>query len=529
MRLGPVLFCAGLLAAQTPPEAQDQCRVEGTVLNSVTGQPVPRVVVTLRSLARIPASAGPTSPPAPAAASSNSDGRFAFTNLAPGSYQISAQRDNFQYVPPHNLGMMTLNAGDRKSGVVVQLTPFGAIAGHVQNEEGDPLPNVQVNVMVYDYMPGGRQLVNKYGGSSTNDLGDYRIFGLASGKYLLRAATNMGRPAPTVDETYIPLYYPGVADPSGAAFIELAAGQDMRGVDFTLRRVHGVSVRGHAVKPSGAPVVQVSLSPAGGAMGIGMLNNGTNDPEGKFELRGVTPGAYTLTARTNVGNEMYLAERPLQVGGGDIDDIELVLAPPVNVSGVVRIEGDTTIKLSQIQVSLQAPRQGNQGRVNDDATFEIRNLMPEVYRPAVNAAGVLFIKSAHCGTTDVTESGIDLTGGAGCDLAITLSANGGQIQGQVQDDEGQPAAGAWVTLVAQGTRRDDLFKQAVADANGNFKFPMVPPASYRLYAWEEVDGGALRYDPDFIKPYESQGQSVQISEGDKQTVTLKRIPKPPAQ
>jgi hypothetical protein len=465
-------------------------------------------------------------PPAPASASSNSEGKFVFTNLAPGTYQATAQRDNFQYIMPREYVPLTLNAGDRKSGVVVQLAPLGAISGHVQNEEGDALPNVQVSVMVYQYMSGGRQLVARNGGS-TNDLGEYRLFGLPSGKYFLRAATNMGRQTTGVDETYVPLYYPGVSDPSGAAAAELAVGQDMRGIDFTLRRVHGVSVRGHAAKPAGAPMVSVSLS-AAGTMGNGAIGNGMSDPEGKFELRGVPPGAYTVTARTSVANKMYVANRTLQVGGGDIDGIELILAPPVDVSGVVRIEGDTTVKVSQLQVLLRGPRQTSQGRVSDDGTFEIRSLEPEVYR--VNAAGAgLYLKSVRCGTTDVTESGIDLTGGAGCDLAITLSANGGQIDGQVQDENGNVAPGAMVTLVAQGTRREDLFKQAMSDAGGHFRITTVAPGSYRLYAWDQVDFNAVRYDPDYIKPFENQGQSVQISEGDKQTVTLKRIAAPPAQ
>jgi hypothetical protein len=480
-------------------------------------------MVSLRSLFRAPASADPIIPPAPTTASSNSEGKFVFANVAAGAYQITASRDNFQYSPPRNIEPLTLNAGDQKSGVAVQLTPLGAVSGHVQNEEGDALPNVQVAVMVYQYMPGGRQLANRNVVTS-NDLGDYRIFGLTAGKYFLRAAAAMGRATTSADETYVPLYYPGISDPSGAAAVELAAGQDMRGVDFILRRAHGVSVRGHVAKPAGAPTVSVGLS----ASAMGGISNNTNDPEGKFELRGVPPGAYTLTARTNVASKMYVANRILQVGGGDIEGIELVLAPPVDLSGVVRIEGDTAVKLSQLQVLLQAPRQTSQGRVNDDGTFEIRNLEPEVYR--ANAAGAgLFIKSVRCGTTDVTESGIDLTGGAGCDLAITLSANGGQIEGQVQDEYGNQAPGARVTLVAQGTRREDLFKQAGTDGNGHFRMTAVAPGSYRLYAWDDVDVNAVRYDPDYIKPFESRGQSVQISEGDNQTVTLKRIPAPPAQ
>jgi protocatechuate 3,4-dioxygenase beta subunit len=514
-----MVLCAGLLAAQTQP-APDKCRVEGTVLNSVTGQPVPRVVVTLRSIgsfSRLPGNVA-----APATASTDAEGRFVFTSLAAGSYQISAQRDNFQYIPSRRSEPLDLNAGDQKKDVLVQITPLGAIAGRVQNEEGDALPNVQVSVMIYQYTQAGRQLMAR-NSASTNDLGEYRIFGLASGKYFVRAATFSGRVAASPDETYLPMYYPGATDPSAAAMVELGAGQDMRSVDFTLHRIRAVTVRGRVVKPAGATLVNVSLTAANGSMGA--VNNGTNDPEGKFELRGAAPGAYTLTARSMIANKMYAAQRPIQIGADDIEGIEMTLAPPADVSGVVRMEGNTTVKLSDVRVSLLASLQGgNQATVNDEGTFMVGNLAPDVYTINFYAPGNLFLKSARCGTTEVTESGVDLTAGGGCDLTITLSANGGQIEGQVQDDDGKPAQGTLVTLIAEGKRRGDASRMTSStDSNGHFKMVGVAPGSYRLYAWEEVNLNAVLYDPDFLKPFESSGESVQISEGDRKSVSLKRI------
>lgn len=58
----------------------------------------------------------------------------------------------------------------------------------------------------------------------------------------------------------------------------------------------------------------------------------------------------------------------------------------------------------------------------------------------------------------------------------------------------------------------------------------VAPGKYHLFAWEStVDTNAVRWDADFRKPYESKAASLDISEGDKQTVTLKRIPAPAEQ
>ena len=86
-----------------------------------------------------------------------------------------------------------------------------------------------------------------------------------------------------------------------------------------------------------------------------------------------------------------------------------------------------------------------------------------------------------------------------------------------------------MTLVAESTRRNDLFKSTSADAGGHFKILGVAPGSYRLYAWEEADLNAVRYDPDFVKPFESLGKSLQIAEGARESVSLKQIAKPAGQ
>jgi hypothetical protein len=86
-----------------------------------------------------------------------------------------------------------------------------------------------------------------------------------------------------------------------------------------------------------------------------------------------------------------------------------------------------------------------------------------------------------------------------------------------------------VTLAAVGTRRNDLFN-AGTDASGHFKISGIAPGSYRLYAWEQgTDLNAVRWDPDYVKPFEGSGQSVQVSEGGKENVSLKLIAVPAAQ
>jgi hypothetical protein len=160
--------------------------------------------------------------------------------------------------------------------------------------------------------------------------------------------------------------------------------------------------------------------------------------------------------------------------------------------------------------------------VAEDGTFSL-SADPDFYRISATAPGTLYLKSVTCGSADISEAGIDLSGGEGCDLTVLMSANGGQLEGQVTDENSQPAPSAQVTLVPTGSLRTDLFGTAMTDAGGHFKIGGLAPGSYKAYAWEEADVNAVRYDPDFVKPYESSAQTFQIAEGGKATVSLKQI------
>jgi hypothetical protein len=513
MRFAPVLLCAGLLAAQAPPAPQDLCRVEGTAVNSVTGQPVPRASVTLEN-------ADASGEGEPARAATDSEGRFAFTAIAAGRYQLSAQHDNFQYIPPRRNGLLTLIAGDRRTDLVVRLAPLGAIAGHVRNEEGDPLENIAVSVLSYRYTSSGRQLspvpIRQAPGPITDDQGAYRVHGLPPGKYFIWAVIAGQRPGIPPDERYASSYYPSATDDSGAAPLDLAAGQELRNIDIVLRRFHVASVRGRVTNPPAAPVDVVAEND--------ISNPGSRaDSQGRFEIRDLLPGPYSLTARATAGGKQYTAMRPIQLGPDGLEGIELTLLPPVSLDGVVRIEGNSGIKPSELHFAVAGREVRRGGTVNDDWTFSVADLPPAVYHLSLFAPGNTYQKSLRCGNTEVTVSGIDLTSGAGCDLTVTLSANGGRIEGQIVDEDGQPAPSAVVTL-ADSSAPTRVIGDPDIGLDGHFRAEGLAPGTYRVYAWESVDQNQFQYDPEFTKPYESYGQTVEIGEGGRKTVTLRLIP-----
>jgi protocatechuate 3,4-dioxygenase beta subunit len=467
----------------------------------------------------------------------DAEGNFVFANLEPGDYRISAQRDNFQYNAPRRPEPLTLKPGDAKKDVVMKMTPLGAITGVVRDENGDPVQNIQISLLAWQYTASGRQLANR-GNTTASDIGEYRLFGVPAGKYYLRANAPMRR-ASDDDETFVTTFYPGALDAAGATALDLRPGQEIRGIDLTVRRARTVTARGRVVKPMGAtslPLMSIAQNMDGSSMNT---MNQLTDPEGKFEWRGMIPGSYTLGAQTSVGDRRYFAKYALQAGSKDIDNIELRLVPTLDVKGVIRIEGAPEIKPGQVTVmfgdgpgrsaSTMPARTTPDGRpapgsVAEDGTFTV-SLDPEFYRVSATAPGTLYLKSVVCGSKEVTETGFDLSGGA-CDVTVVMSPNSGQLEGQVTDADSQPAPFVQVTLIPMGSLRTDLFKAATTDASGHFRISAIVPGSYKAYAWEEVDTNAVRYDPEFVKPYESSAQIVQIAEGSKGTATLKQIQKP---
>jgi hypothetical protein len=133
-----------------------------------------------------------------------------------------------------------------------------------------------------------------------------------------------------------------------------------------------------------------------------------------------------------------------------------------------------------------------------------------------------YLKSILAGDQDVTGMGVDLTSDAPEDLTITISPDGGTVEGSVHNAEGEPAAGCLITVIPNADA-PWLFQTSETDQSGHFTIRGVKPGDYKIYAWESVESGAYQ-DRDFVKPHESAGEALSIKERAHETVQLKLIP-----
>lgn len=533
-----------------PPDVkpEDKCSVEGTVVSAATGEPLKKVHLSLRPIGQRNG--------VPVGTMSDSAGHFLIDNVDPGRYTFLAARNGFvsqTWSPQGRIAQnspLTLTNGQKMTQLVFKLTPQGVITGHVVDQDGEPLSRVQVMCMRFAYQNGRRQLVPS-GGTNTNDLGEYRMFDLRPGKYIISTTYQMnqmmmmgggpqerlvGSPEAiqAAEEGYPTLYYPNTTNPEAASQIEVAAGAQIHGIDMTLVRIHTVRIKGHAsVGGTARRNIDLMLAPRDSGFSVfrPMLGRSV-DPKGNFEIRGVAPGSYYLTATYFEDNQRYSARMPVDVGNSNIEGLEINFRPPAEMSGRVVVEDNGDLKGAGLGVNLlprmnQPMMGGAGGQVKDDLTFKLNNLGPDPYDVMVYGLPEgFYLKSVRLGSEDVTETGADFTRGVpAAEMVIVINPHGGQVEGTVQNSQGENAVAATVTLIPDEKHRslNWLYKTANTDQNGHFTINGVRPGDYRIYAWEDIEPGAFQ-DPDYIKPHESAGQSLSIKESDHGKVELTAIP-----
>ena len=253
----------------------------------------------------------------------------------------------------------------------------------------------------------------------------------------------------------------------------------------------------------------------------------TVDSQGNFLMRDIPSGSYRLFAGCRFDGKMHSARMPIEVRDANMEGIELTLEPPVDVQGRVIIEGAGDLKDgAHLTLIKDEPDWGGRNlQLKSDLTFKLEGMDAGSYH--LGRAGTpeqFYLKSIHMGEQDVTETGFDLTPGVPADLTIVLSSNSGVIEGSVKTAKDEPAKGATVTLIRVPARKPPQRQyMASTDQNGHFIIKGIAPGEWKVYAWEEIESGAYE-DPDFMKPHESQGESVSIKERGHETVQLKLIP-----
>jgi hypothetical protein len=446
--------------------------VDGTVANSVTGAPIVRAQVVVRGI-------GST------AADSDANGTWSAENLSCGTVTIEASRQNFLPDKPSQPQTVLLAPGIALHDVKIRLAPQAVITGRVVDNQGDPAQNVPIMLMASRVLDGVRRFQIP-GTASTNDIGEYRIAGIAAGKYVICAGGRVtgprNNPVRSADsKSYGQQCSPGSPYSGVASTLEIRAGYE-RAMDFQLTPLAPPSTRHVRGAIAGGPDVgrQITLSGLSGTFTAGALDDGT------FDITDVLSGSYSLTATAFQDDTRYFAALPVDVGNADIAGLQMRLEAGLNVAGIVRITSASGTKIENPQYSASlissnmfGPAPTRTDWADDKASFTLTNVMPGTYRLRFAAPAPFYLKSATLGGLDIAGSEVAIGSGAGT-IEVILSDDCGVLQGGVAVDDAPTAAS--ILVLKDATQHWN----GHADASGHFKIEGLPPGDYTAYAWDDI-------------------------------------------
>jgi Carboxypeptidase regulatory-like domain len=545
LALSTLLLAPSRVAAQEPTQSspsgtqkKDECRIAGMVVKLASSEPLSKASVHLQSTEdRTRAISVVT----------NVGGRFELKAIDPGRYRLTVSRVGYvtqeygQKKPDDPGAVLALRPGQELKDLLFRLMPSGVIAGRILDEDGEPLPSVNVTAAREVYSEGKRAL-SMGAMVETNDLGEYRLFGLSPGRYFVSAVypywsrlgggEDSGTSA-AEQQGYAKMYYPGTADVGKAISIALKSGEEIPSTDILLRKVLVYRIRGRVYNQiTGKPGTgtNVMLMPKTNRREWdSVLHANAEKQDGSFDIQEVLPGSYVVTAFWFDQGKIYSTRMPVEVGNADVEGLTLTIAPGININGQIIWDGKPSLEKDELTVRAK-PVDLNFGfqrgtRVSSDSSFTLKDVGEGTYH--VEVAGQVkdcYLKDVKYGGSSSLDEGFTVVRGAPATLEITISSHGARVQGTVSEADGLPAAGVWVVLVPEVAHRSEyrLYKTQTTDQYGHFDLRGIPPGKYKLFSWEEVESAAWE-DPEFLQPFEQKGERVALQEGDQKAVNLVTI------
>ncbi len=576
-----VLLCACYLSGQQArgqdAQAANSDSIRGTVVNSVTHEPVARARVS--------------SPDNRFATMTDDQGRFEFTfpqsATDKGASSVStgpalSMNERIERNGPNRPSMLmafrpdfladgsnqvqNLQPRPEAKDITIALVPEALIVGRVVLPTSEPPDRIVVEIYRRQVQDGRAHWVSA-GTATTKSNGEFRFSELAAGAYKLFTHELMDRDPQIFSPGgqpygYAPAYFPNVTDFASASTMQLSAGKTFA-ADLSLVRQPYYPVR-----------VPVSNPPLGVELSIIVSVQGRRGPgyavgynQQDQTIEGMLPnGIYTLDA-SGFGSNVVSGSLSISVHGAALEGPRMTVVPCRPISVNVKEEftypdspgfssfssGGRTFNLQgprrYLNVTLEPADDLGQSRCGSlrppsgpqDKELAIDNVQPGRYWVRTN--------SSRGYASSVTSGGVDLqhaplvvsSGGASSPIEVTMRDDGAQIEGTVEgmnvslggterptspgfaiSSPGSYTPFAYVYCVPLPDGGGQ-FAEVVVSPDGKFTAERLTPGVYHVLAFNRPPVDFEYQNPDTMRAYDAKGQTVRLVAGQKEHLRLQLV------
>jgi Carboxypeptidase regulatory-like domain len=521
--------------------------VEGTVINSVTGNGIPAIQVEIK------AAAGKTR----YSTVTDAQGHFLVEGVQTGAYTASSSSPD--YSPKGEPGVFQVTAAGTPVKLELRVVPLSRISGRVLRGRSEGVADAQVE------LTGSERLLDV----GTDAAGKFTLRVLPGAYTLSATPPHSLRPpdrGPDDDRVMVwaRTYYPGESLPEAASKIMAQPGGETF-VELKLQAVPAHAVRGVVLNPGGAPAPDVSVMLSGEA-GQPVYHS-ESQSGGAFRFPAVMDGEWRITAAER-GAVKPRAVQWVEIAGHDLEGIKLRLSPPFTVRGQVVMEplsgmpapnppsiylvpraertgwqswmanwmqrpemhfveplpanapaGGVTKQNAEILDSLlllgaisARPESGDKAA---SGRFSVQNIYAGVYSilPMPPPPLPYYLEAIRVGETDVNGQEVELS--SEVPVTVVYKTDGGIVRGMVEKCASGP-----VLLVPQETSRQRLgfLRAAQCDSNDRYAIGGVRPGEYYVLAF--AGDGPM---PELTKGLLSQAGRVTVLPGAASLADLRAI------
>jgi|GEM_PF-3508089 len=478
-------FCSLAFQVSSLKAQQATLSISGRVTDLTSGVPLPSAtVVAVATQGAQRFSRGATT---------DGSGLFEIQGLVPGRYRLVAKKSGYSQptASSSNIFGDMLSLDSSVGNISLKLVRPGAISGTIKDPNGNPQPFATIQLF-REQLSGTRIVRHKFTQVASNDLGEFRAYGLPPGAYVVSAyfrddASVLGlryrqnQDGQSYAEDYAPVYYPGTVDPQGSTPIELRDGADISNIDIQVSLVRTAEVTGSIECRGGmAGPVTVTLQPemaSSGPVQIFTVDCEKTD----YVFRSVPQGTYIITAQARSNSENLMALEIVTVPTGIPTSVPILrLSALTNLKGSVMSSSESQLpERIVLRVESEDGKSGGDFPISPAGEFRVPPLSLGYHRLAIKqGAENLYVKSVVVGQSRMDPNRWILRNMSE-GVKVELSQDGGGLNINLKRPEGIEYLNGSVVVVGQVEGNSSIYvRQAASD--GTIKIHNLAPGEYRV-------------------------------------------------